>query len=437
MGLFLFLLSIFSFIFYFYAIGLWYLSFLPIIFLVWFLSYYGLTHPIKIKSSEFFEKYSLYIAWIIILFWLFGVLNFFDFHLVKVLLILISINLILRIFSYFIDYKDWKSVFMFWYYFCVLFLLIASIILFDIQEFFKIFSYLRNFNLSILAFFVYIVGLFKEVKKYMNYKLFIFWIGAIIIFFVNQISNIYVSLTLSILFLTGLFSFLFKILQYQPISQERKNISIRRILAGERITCRKKYFSSIFMENFFQFVSHMPLFVKWSLELMNILLMLVAIVNYFYHRKHFTTFNQLLYWVIIAFFIGNILILKKIKFNSLIQNLALFLVINFAFYLSLFSYFNGNVWSVVVWAIIRSIVSIAFMFYIPKSFNHLFDKRDYTYWTISIILITLLNSVLLMKTSLAWELIFFLILLYLGIQGMFLFYALKYVMNLDIRKIEK
>jgi len=34
--------------------------------------------------------------------------------------------------------------------------------------------------------------------------------------------------------------------------------------------------------------------------------------------------------------------LKKINYNSIFQNLAVFLVINFAIYLSLFSYFDGN-----------------------------------------------------------------------------------------------
>jgi len=70
--------------------------------------------------------------------------------------------------------------------------------------------------------------------------------------------------------------------------------------------------------------------------------MATVIINYLLHRQGFTTLNQFLYRIIIAFFIGNVLILKKINYNSIFQNLAVFLVINFAIYLSLFSYFDGN-----------------------------------------------------------------------------------------------
>lgn len=75
---------------------------------------------------------------------------------------------------------------------------------------------------------------------------------------------------------------------------------------------------------------------------MNIGLMAAVIINYLLNRQTFTTINQFLYRAIIALFIGNVLILKKIHFNSIFQNLAVFLVINFAIYLSLFSYFDGN-----------------------------------------------------------------------------------------------
>ena len=125
-------------------------------------------------------------------------------------------------------------------------------------------------------------------------------------------------------------------------------MSVRRILAGERITEPKKYFNSAVAEQIYGFISEMPAFGKQLLECMNIALMATVIINYLIHRQTFTTMNQLLYRIIIAFFIGNVLILKKIRYNSIIQNLIVFLVINFAIYLSLFSYFDGNLSSIVL-----------------------------------------------------------------------------------------
>lgn len=204
-------------------------------------------------------------------------------------------------------------------------------------------KYLRMTNLAIIAFITCIISLYKEVESYMTYKTFVFGIGAIILVIIDQVPNIYIALALSTLLLTGIFSWIFKILQHRPVSKEKKaNMSVRRILAGERITEPKKYFNSKAMEQIYEFTNNMPAASKQILELINIALISAVIINYLSHRKDFTTLNQFLYWIIIAFFIGNVLILKKINYNSIIQNLAVFLVINFAIYLSLFSYFDGN-----------------------------------------------------------------------------------------------
>ncbi|MEI8091215.1 MAG: hypothetical protein WCG98_03010 [bacterium] len=62
---------------YFYAIGLWFVGFLPIIILAILFAYYGVTQNIKIKSSDLLQRYSLFIAWIIILAGFVGIFNFF------------------------------------------------------------------------------------------------------------------------------------------------------------------------------------------------------------------------------------------------------------------------------------------------------------------------------------------------------------------------
>ena len=62
---------------YFYAIGLWFVGFLPIILLGILFAYYGVTNDIKVKSSDLLQRYSLVVAWLIILAGLVGVFNFF------------------------------------------------------------------------------------------------------------------------------------------------------------------------------------------------------------------------------------------------------------------------------------------------------------------------------------------------------------------------
>jgi hypothetical protein len=84
----------------------------------------------------------------------------------------------------------------------------------------------------------------------------------------------------------------------------------------------------------------MPKFTKQILEFVNVLLIIALIVYYVLNIASFADINHVFYRLIIAIFVSNVLLLKRIGYNSLIQNLAMFLVINFAIYVSLFSYFN-------------------------------------------------------------------------------------------------
>lgn len=126
MALFLLSLGLMSFILFFYGIGLRYLGFLPIIFIASFISYHGMTATIKTKSSEVLGKYSLYIAWIVMLTGFVGVLNFFSVPLINISLTLIAINALLRATSYLVNYKDGKSVFAVGYYVALIFLLLVG-----------------------------------------------------------------------------------------------------------------------------------------------------------------------------------------------------------------------------------------------------------------------------------------------------------------------
>ena len=104
-------------------------------------------------------------------------------------------------------------------------------------------------------------------------------------------------------------------------------------------------------------------------------------------------------------------------------------MINFAIYVSLFSYFNGDVGAVVSRGIIRNLVSSSMIFYAHKvpMLAKIFSKTDYMYWIVASIGAMVVNVLLLMKTDLPGQLIFFLVLVYLGLQSMIIFYAAKYL----------
>jgi hypothetical protein len=129
MALLLLSIVIVAFVLFFYGIGLRYLAFIPLIFIGMFFGYYGATQTIKVHGSDLLKRYALYVARIIILAGLTGVFNFFGLDLTVSALGLVSVNLLLRIISTLVDYKDGKAVFQVGFYLSIAFLLIIALAL--------------------------------------------------------------------------------------------------------------------------------------------------------------------------------------------------------------------------------------------------------------------------------------------------------------------
>ncbi len=418
------------FMVYFYAIGLWFVGFLPIIILAILFAYYGVTQNIKIKSSDLLQRYSLFIAWIIILAGFVGIFNFFWMSLVSTCLGLIGINLFLRLGSYVIKYEDGKMVFQLGYYLSCIFLIVVMTVFEGGIWFWNTFSMLRVMQCGVMGFLIFVVGLKENMEDYLRYKLGIRTLWTIILIIIHRVNNFYVALTLNSLLLTGVYFWIFNVLKHKPLSEDKKaNISVRRILAGERITTAKKRFSSEFQQKIYHFVFDMPSLAKKLLELMNIILIIALIYYYVVNIAGFANISHIFYRLIIIIFVMNVLLLKKIWYNSIIQNLVVFLVINFAIYISLFSYFNGDVGAIVSRTILRNIVSATLIFYAHKIplLAKIFTPIEYTYRLVATVAALVVNIILLRNTTLPGELIFFLVLLYIGLEWMILFYAAKYL----------
>lgn len=434
MSLLLLLVSVLGFVLFFYGIGLWYLAFLPLIFFGVFFWYYGGTQTLQNTWSELLQKYSLYIARTVILAGLVGVLNYFGMDITYITLRMLALNLFLRIVSYMVKYTDGKSIFQLGYYFSAIILLISSFALWGRATAFTVFSLLWVLWLWVIAFLIFIVWIYCDIEKHFRYLLGILSLGTIFLLVFDQIKNVYLAVTINALVLSWWYLFIYKILQHTPLqSEKKKEVSVRRILAGERITHQKTYFSSKSMERTYTYISTMPSRAKQLLELLNILLVFILMAYYITHIGDFAAINHMLYRVVIGTYIANVILLKKVGYNSSIQNLVVFLVINFALYASLFSYFNGNIWSVTSRWIIRNVFSAGMIFYVHQvpMLAKIYNKTDYIYWIIASICAMIVNVILLVQTTLPGELIFFLVLVYVGIQSMILYYAARYLGKID------
>jgi len=439
MALFLLSLCVLIFSIYFYLIGLWYLCFIPLMFFFVLVWYFTSNMNLKTRAFEVLWKYSLFIAWFIILGGLAILFHFFNFSLINISLILVWMNLFLRIWSYLFNYKDWKSIFQFGYYISIFFLLLNAFILTNLHPnisgkywFFDIFSIVFVAQLGIIWFIVFVVSLKAEIENYMIYKLLFFCIWTVILIVIKEVENLYFALFIWNILLLALYSLIYKTLKKKPPVQEQiVEISVKRILAWERINKKNSdKRQNNFLNAVYNFFDKMPNFMKYFLEFFNTAIILILIVNYILNMWMIQdVYSQILYWFVIACYIVNVYVLKKIWYTNFVQRLLIFLVINFAIYISLFSIYNWNIASAIWWLIVRNIFSNLMIFYTHKNFiNKILQKSDYIYWLVSVAIAMIANIILLVwKTKLASQLLFALIFVYLWIQWMILFYSIRYV----------
>lgn len=437
MSIIIFLITSSALTLYLYSIWLRYLAILPIVFLIWVFLYYYNKQLIQLKEDNFLQKYNLLIVRLLILWWLIWTLITVGVDINSSRWIIIVANFLLRIWSYFFDYEDGKEIFQYWLYISILSFLWYSAIKSDWMD-----SFLKIcLNLSVLTSIMIwsmpiIISTKDKSDHWIYYKLLLSGLISISFIILNFIKNPHIAIITNIAILSIT---LYAIYHYwsrktdKPIINNEE-ISLRRILAWERVSQQKVKIKKTWNQKLNQLLQDIPNFNKVWIELLNIFLLAIFILQYINSTSITEIYTkQIIYRITVCLVILNIILLKKIKYNSIIQNLILFIVVNFSIYFSLFSIFKENIWNIIIWWIIRNIVSSLLMFYIHniKFIAKILNKIDYSYRIVCVILGMIINLILLAKTKLPGELIFFLFLLYLGIQSMILFYVIKFTGKIE------
>jgi len=79
-----------------------------------------------------------------------------------------------------------------------------------------------------------------------------------------------------------------------------------------------------------------------------------------------------------------------------VQRLLIFLVINFAIYISMFSIFKSNISQSIMWLVIWNVVSNLLVFYTHKTpLYKILQKSDYVYWLVTVFIALIVNVILL------------------------------------------
>ncbi len=412
--------SLFTF---FYSIGLWYLTFVPLFFFLFLFSSSPSLRFSWLFSHQIF-RYPLFFAWWAILCALWGLASYLGLAVPHIFLIILLFNFILWIISLILSYDDGKQIFSFWYR--LSFGLFAFYWLFfcNFIQYFSFLFLLSAFHLGLFTFALFVVRLWFPQTIALAYHFLVSVCVWLLLFVLIYIPDFVSSLVVAWCLLWALYGALWWFYKQRPV--EQKQVSVRRILAWERLTT-KKVFSSLFLAQTSAFLHQMPKSFVRCLEFLNIALVIALLWFFVWHWSSISEITQLLYWVVIFLFVANTVLLKKFTTTHGIQNLFLFLIVHFAVYVSFFSYFGSAVGPVVFWTIIWNIFTSVFLFYMERVSSGILTRLDYRYWLVVWALAFVFNVLLLLQAPIPGELVFFLTLLYLGFEGVLLFYGVKYV----------
>lgn len=433
------ILSIGIFIAYFYAIWLWYLWLIPLILLIWTLVYSIWDLSLKNKVNSLITEYWLFLAWVIIMIWFFLSAKFFDVSTVNSMLFLIAINILFFIWSYLFKYEDWKKIAHIWFLVSIISFIFYTWIIYWGETTFELFSYMRMLYFSLIWFTIFILWIKYEISKNLKYLFFVLTWWVIILTLYKTIPNIYVFLITLVVCLQIWYSIIYYILWHKPpTAYEEKEISIRRILAWERILKKQNDWKFKTPQNVYDFIYEMPQIIKYCMEWINTFIILLLIYLYFKNTISLKwSVEQIFYRVIMLWFIINVYSLKKINYTSIIQRLITFLVINFAIYISLFSAFKWDIETVALFGIVWNLISTSMVFSIHKTKVWTYLKKiDYSFWIFTTLLAMIVNIILLFNTQIQKAFLFPMILLYIWIQWFLVYYSIKYIKKIQEVNIE-
>lgn len=444
--LFLFLVWNISFIFFFSAIGMWFLSFIPIF--VWLLFFLSINNSLMMWNAlwgeqikVFFLRYAFSFARSCIMLGMRGILDIFAISHVYSALWLVMVNIILRIFSYVVNYKDGKEMFHIGYYVAIFLFLWSSFSLLDLQSWRDMIMTWLSLTMALYAFIVFIGNALSRERNYkLSYPLFVLFILSLMFMIYHYTADdIIYTLVLSQVLLMALYSLIFGVYRYKEGGSsfllEDDNETLRQILTWRTFKTTKissDMWYSDFVNDAYSFLTQVDYKTKWIISFLNILLIVWQIWIFLatVGTQGIITHEILLWFGIIAFFV-NYLLLKQIWFPHKLQRITSFILINFGIYLSIVNIFGVDpvylVWIGMVWSILNSLV----MFQTKRlSRRAVFQENDYLYRIWANMLATLCNIYFMFLLPLSLQLRFFFVLIYLGIQMFLTLYNLRYTQSL-------
>ena len=410
---------------FFYLIGLWYLALLPLAVLVFMLS-----HGIKniftwIKLEILREKWSLILIWLITMIWISGILFFIWIKEISVYMSLLILNILLMFGSRIFDYEDGKLIFEVWTWLMVIVILWTVLFWAGFFAFCGAVLLMASLMLWVYAFLQFIVWIFCPTDEKWLYEIVILWGIVLWWSIINQFYPAEWVFGLSFLILALIFCGIYIVQKREMPAKQTAKISVRRILAGERIF--KKLNVPKWKITLHEWLENSPKRFDRIFEFFNIGLLIFLLLFFFWWI--FTSSEVSLwfgYWLGIALFLINTFLLKRIWYATDVSRFALALIANFVLY-SVLLISGSSIESVLPFLIVWGFLCQIALFFVDRINLTFFSDKDFVYRMVSTFIAFVCNIILLCRVNLPVQFLFSVIFVYVGAELALMYYIFRFL----------
>ena len=410
---------------FFYLIGLWYLALLPLAVLVFMLSH-GIRNVFTwVKLEILREKWSLILIWLITMIGLSWILFFVWIKEISVYLSLLILNVLLVFASHILDYEDGKLIFEIWAWLMVLVILWTVLISWWFFEFCNAVLLMASLMLSVYTFLQFIIWLFCPVDERWLYEIVILW--AIVVWWgiINRFYPAEWVFGLSLFILALVFCGIYVIQNWEMPAKQTARISVRRILAWERIF--KKLNVPQWKISLHEWLEKSPKWFERAFEFFNIWLLIFLLLFFFWWIFTSSEISLWLgYWIGIALFLINTFLLKRIWYATDVSRFALALIANFVLY-SVLLISGSSIESVLPFLIVWWFLCQVALFFVDRINLTLFSDKDFVYWMAVTFLAFICNIILLCRVDLPGQFLFSVIFVYVGAELALMYYIFRFL----------
>ena len=421
------------FVYFFYSIDFVYWNYLVwfVLSVMFFLSLFSDTgqKSIKFFIKKFFLEYIMYINFLIIISWIYLIINYFlqqQYGLwmmsdIKSLFFVLWSTIFIYFFSCLFDKKNILKVsyFGFFVIFAYMFYLVRDL---------QIFEYFISFilSISVVGHLIYFVR-WRVYDRFILYVVFLSFIVAVFLIIKDtlDISSNTLSLIIQLIVLIILFYTVYIEKNYNKYLDIQKQIEKRQYemdvfwFSDIKIDRNDELYLKNFNKEYYYIIINFflkaPDIVKMIFFLTNSIPVLFAIW-FFYQNLWWWNglYDEIIYWSQGIVFFGNFLLFKHLRWFVFIQRIFAFFIVNFVTYFTIIDFMWKNYLYIAIWWIIWNLLTTVLMIFIWKK-NNILWTIDYLTWSIINFLWVFLNIYFLLKIWLNIYLISWIILLYLGL----------------------